>query len=287
MFAKLIAAITRIREDEAPAVVELGQACLCSAPGQPLMIDVPLLNVANIDLTKLRIAVDGTGRTRDGEAADARSPLAVTPALRKADDGQYFIRLAGRRPMLEPIVSLRVGLDGPFGGISRQYDLRFSVAEPQTSAVDATEPAHVATAVESATATSQQDSAVPPPPVVRRGSPPMSPPDRRTAEQAWLDEQIARLQRVVTRLQRIAARHGRMRALQVFEATRQRRLIERIDSQAVIVIGATRAAQRKLEEQAQQLDALQASIAALSKDFDLPADDPDADSSSAPARSAS
>jgi hypothetical protein len=78
-----------------------------------------------------------------------------------------------------------------------------------------------------------------------------------------------------------------MRALQVFEATRQRQLIERIDSQALMVIGTTRAAQQKLEDQALQLDALQASIAALSKDFDLPTDDPDVDSLSASACSVS
>jgi Tfp pilus assembly protein FimV len=285
MFAKLIAAITRIREDEAPAVVELGQACLRSALGRPLMIDVPLLNAANIDLTKLRIAVDGIGRMRDGEAADNRSSLAITPALRKADDGQYFIRFAGRRPILQPFINLQVTLDGSTGKISREYDLHLPVAERETPADGATEPAPVASAVEPAK-TISPDPAAPPSPNGRE-SQPMNPPDRRSAEQAWLDEQIARLQRVVTRLQRIAVRHGRMRALQVFEATRQRRLIERIDSQALIVIGATRAAQQKLEEQARQLDALQASIAALSKDFDLPADDPDADSLSAPARSAS
>ena len=285
MLAKFIAAIVRMREDTPPAVVELGLASLRSAPGRPLMVDVPLMNVANIDLAKLRVAVEGTSRMRDEEAAEVKYPLAITPALRKADDGRYFIRLAGRRPILQPFINLQVTLDGPTGKISREYDLHLPAAGPETFAAGATEPAHVALAVEPATAPSPDSAALPPP--NGRGPQSMNPPDRRTAEQAWLDEQIARLQRVVTRLQRVAARHGRMRALQVFEATRQRRLIERIDSQALTVIGATRAAQRKLEHQAQQLDALQASIAALSEDFDLPADDPNADSLSAPARSVS
>jgi len=281
MFAKFIAAVTRMRKNTLPAAVELGHASLRSALGQPLMVDVQLMNVANVDLTKLRLAVEGsmTGLVHDEENADTRYPLAIKAAWLKGDDGRYFVRLAGRRLIDKPVVHLQVALDGPFGKISRAYDLRLPAAEPEKSVVVAP------TAGPTPSPAHSPDIASPPP--VGRKSQPMNPPDRRTAEQAWLDEQIARLQRVVTRLQRIAARHGRMHALQVFEAARQRQLIERIDAQALVVINATRAAQQKLEDQARQLDSLQASIAALSKDFDLPADDPDAGRLSASARSAS
>lgn len=190
MFAKFIAAITHRHEDTPPAVVELGLASIRSALGQPLMIDLPLMNAANIDPTKLRLAVEGVGRMRDGDATDAGFPLAITPALRKTDDGQYFIRLAGRRPMLKPFVNLLVALDGPSGRISRRYDLQLPAAELETSA-GATEPAQVATAVEPVTAPSPDSAAPPSPSPVRREAQPMNPPDRRTAEQAWLDEQIA------------------------------------------------------------------------------------------------
>lgn len=281
MFAKLIAAVTRMREDTPPAVVELGRASLRSALGQPLMVDVQLINVANVDLTKLRIAVEGsmTSLVHDEEGADTRYPLAIKAAWSKGDDGRYFVRLAGRRLIDKPVVHLQIALDGPFGKISRAYDLHLPAAEPEKSAVVAPTAGPTPSPVYS------PDIAAPPP--VGRKALPMNPPDQRTTEQAWLDEQIARLQRVVTRLQRIAARHGRMHALQVFEAARQRQLIERIDEQALVVIRATRAAQQKLEEQARQLDCLQASIAALSKDFDLSTDDPDTSGLSASARSAS